>query len=190
MGAFPGPGGGGSEWVARRYYALVTARNGQRPGESSLAWKARIADSDRQLRKAGAELSSLILAPAEPRLGDRPLLVVAEGALQYIPFSALPLATSGSPLVSRHEIVILPSATALAPLRRELKGRPLAPYELAIFADPVFHPNDPRLKLPLGPLGEKAQPASALQPAGLRSAPEVEAGRDSEIDVTDLPRLA
>jgi CHAT domain-containing protein/Tfp pilus assembly protein PilF len=184
------PGRERIESVARRYYELVTARNGQRPGETVPAWKARIVESDRQARHVGAELSSLILAPVEKRLGDRPLLVVAEGSLQYIPFSALPLAASGAPLVSRHEIVILPSATALAALRRELKGRQPAPQELAIFADPVFQENDPRLKAPLlGPLGRMDRPDAALQPPRLRSAPEPEAGRESGIDTSNLRRL-
>jgi CHAT domain-containing protein/Tfp pilus assembly protein PilF len=176
------PGRERIESVARRYYQYVTARNGQRSGETVPAWKARVVESDRQVRQVGAELSRLILAPVETRLGDRPLLVVAEGALQYIPFSALPLSISGAPLVSRHEIVILPSATALAALRRELKERKPALRELAIFADPVFQPNDPRLKTPL-------LPAAALQPSRLRSAPEPEAARESGIDVSNLRRL-
>jgi CHAT domain-containing protein/Tfp pilus assembly protein PilF len=188
--AFTLPGRERIESVARRYYELVTARNGQRPGETVPAWKARIVDSDRQVRQVGMELSSLILAPVEKRLGNRPLLIVAEGALQYIPFSALPLTTSGAPLVSRHEIVILPSATALAALRRELKGRKPAPRELAIFADPVFQENDPRLKTPrLGPLSRIDRPAGSLQLPGLRSAPEPEAGRESGIDTSNLRRL-
>ncbi|HSS52393.1 MAG TPA: CHAT domain-containing protein [Thermoanaerobaculia bacterium] len=188
--AFPLAGRERIESVARRYYELVTARNGQRPGETVPAWKARIDRSDRQVRQVGAQLSSLILGPVRKRLGDRPLLIVAEGALQYVPFSALPLSTSGAPLVSQHEIVILPSATALAALRRELKGRKPAPQELAVFADPVFQANDPRLKTPrLGPLGRMDHPAAALQPPRLRGAPEPEAGRESGIDTSNLRRL-
>jgi CHAT domain-containing protein/tetratricopeptide (TPR) repeat protein len=184
------PGRERIESVARRYYELVTARNGLRSGETIPAWKARIKVSDRQARRVGAELSSLILGPVEKQLGDRPLLVVAEGALQYVPFSALPLSNSGAPLISRHEIVVLPSATALAALRRELKGRKPAPQELAIFADPVFQASDPRLKAPhLGSQGQVDRSAAALQPPRLRSASEPEAGRDSGIDVSNLRRL-
>ncbi len=181
------PGRERIELVARRYYGLVTARNGRHPGETVPAWKTRIKDSDGQVRQVGAELSSLILGPVEKRLGDRPLLIVAEGALQYVPFSALPLSSSGAPLVSRHEIVILPSATALAALRRELKGRKPAQRELAVFADPVFQATDPRLKAArLVPPGRVVRPPVARQ---LRSAPEPEAGRDSGIDVSNLRRL-
>jgi len=183
------PGRERIESVARRYYELVTARNGQRAGETVPVWKARVVESDRQVKQVGLELSGLILAPVEKRLGERPLLIVVEGALQYVPFSALPLSTSGSPLVSRHEVVTLPSASALAALRRELKGRKRAPRELAIFADPVFQASDPRLKVALGPLGQMDHPVTALQPAWLRSAPEPEAGRESGIDVSSLKRL-
>ncbi|MFY9823110.1 MAG: CHAT domain-containing tetratricopeptide repeat protein [Thermoanaerobaculia bacterium] len=177
------------ESAARQYYKLVTARNGQQPGETVPAWKARIDEADRQVKPVGLELSGLILGPVEKRLGDRPLLIVAEGALQYIPFSALPLSASGAPLVSRHEIVMLPSATALAALRKELSGRKRAPLELAIFADPVFQASDPRLKTPgLGLLGRMDRPA-ALQPPGPRGAPESDAGRELGIDVSNLRRL-
>lgn len=184
------PGRERIEEVARRYYELVTARNGQLPRETVPEWKARIAASDRQIGQVGRQLSGLILAPVEKRLGDRPLLIVAEGALQYVPFSALPVSVSGEPLVARHEIVILPSATALAALRRELKGRKPAPRELAIFADPVFQESDPRLKVSFsGRLGQVDRPAVARQPPQLRSAPEPAAGRESGIDTSDLRRL-
>ncbi|MDQ3011218.1 MAG: CHAT domain-containing protein, partial [Acidobacteriota bacterium] len=49
------------------------------------------------------------------------------------------------PLVANYEIVNLPSASTLAVLRRELKGRELAPKTLAVFADPVFEPEDERV---------------------------------------------
>ncbi len=180
------PGRERIESLARQYYELVTARNGQRSGETVPAWKARILDSDQQAGAMGAKLSRMILAPVAKQLGDRPLLIVAEGALQYIPFSALPLSASGPPLISRHEIVILPSATALAALRRELRGRKAAPRELAIFADPVFQPNDARLKRPLP--GDPLR-GSSIQPSALRSAPEPIAGRDTGIDTSNLRRL-
>ena len=47
--------------------------------------------------------------------------------------------------MTRHEVVSLPSASALAVLRHETHGRSRAPKALAIFADPVFQKTDPRL---------------------------------------------
>jgi CHAT domain-containing protein/Tfp pilus assembly protein PilF len=143
--SFDLPGRNTIERIARRYYERLTARNSRRPAESLQAWKQRIEGADAEVKRAGRDLSRLLLSPAERLLGDRPLLVVADGALQYIPFAALPIPSSGAPLVTRHEVVSLPSASALAVLRREVRGRPRAPKTLAIFADPVFQKTDPRL---------------------------------------------
>ncbi len=142
--SFELPGRDRIEATARRYYEQVTARNQSRPGESLQAWKQRIDHADAEAERVGRDLSRLLLAPAERLLGDRPLLIVADGALQYIPFAALP-SLVGAPLATRHEVVSLPSASALAVLRREVRGRSRAPKALAVFADPVFQATDERL---------------------------------------------
>jgi CHAT domain-containing protein len=51
------------------------------------------------------------------------------------------------PLIAEHEIVNLPSASTLAVLRRELRGRPPAAGQVAVLADPVFDRADPRVKV-------------------------------------------
>jgi CHAT domain-containing protein len=48
-------------------------------------------------------------------------------------------------LIVNHEIVNLPSVTAIATQRQELKGRKTAPKTLAILADPVFEADDIRI---------------------------------------------
>jgi len=143
--SFELPGRTRIEGLARRYYELVTARNGGAPGESLQARKQRIDGADAEAGRVGRELSRMLLGPAERLLGDRPLLIVADGALQYIPFAALPIPSSGALLAARHDVVSLPSASALAVLRREVRGRSRAPKTLAIFADPVFQKSDERL---------------------------------------------
>jgi CHAT domain-containing protein len=50
-----------------------------------------------------------------------------------------------TPLIASHEIVNLPSASALALIRREVAGRQAATKALAALADPVFEADDPRL---------------------------------------------
>jgi len=70
--------------------------------------------------------------------------VIAEGALQYIPFAAL-LTPKETRLGREHEIVSLPSASTLAALRRQVEGRTPAPQAVAVLADPVFDANDPRV---------------------------------------------
>lgn len=101
-----------------------------------------------------AQLAGILLGPVAGELGGRRLAVVADGALLYIPFAALPLPRSegeaaGSParpLVVGHEVVYLPSAAVVRELRRSRESRPRAPKTLAIFADPVFGRDDPRLR--------------------------------------------
>jgi CHAT domain-containing protein len=87
----------------------------------------------------------MIIAPALAELGTKLLVVVADGALQYVPFAAL--AVNGSrPLVVDHEIVSLPSASALAIQRQTLANRQPAPKGIAVVADPVFSTADARFK--------------------------------------------
>jgi CHAT domain-containing protein len=54
------------------------------------------------------------------------------------------------PLIVKHEIINLPSASVLAELRRQQIGRRKASMMVAVLADPIFGPTDERLKkLPL-----------------------------------------
>jgi len=94
-------------------------------------------------------LSHMVLGPVADLLGDKRLLIAADGALHYVPFAALPLpgASPTSPLIAVHEVVHVPSASALIVLRdqRDRSDRPPATGLLAVIADPVFDPDDPRL---------------------------------------------
>lgn len=103
-----------------------------------------------QASLAAADLSDMILAPAASLLGGQRLAIAADGALQYVPFSALPAPKAGGagprePLLRHHEIVHLPSAAILAALRREAAERSPVDGLLAMIADPVFDSEDPRL---------------------------------------------
>src|SRR5205814_861282 len=116
-------------------YDLLTARNRPWPNESSNARRARIARADAELPRAAAELSRMTLAPVAARLVDQRLLVVAQEALQFVPFAILPKTTGArQPLIVDHEIAYLPSASVLALLRQESAQRPRAPRQLAVIA--------------------------------------------------------
>jgi CHAT domain-containing protein len=108
---------------------------------------AVLAPGDDQLEPAAETLSRMVLGPVAGRLGKRRLIVVADGELQYIPFSALPvLDTPGfTPLLTRNEIIHAPSASAIA-LQRRLARRAAVPGGVAVLADPVFGSDDPRVK--------------------------------------------
>jgi CHAT domain-containing protein len=86
----------------------------------------------------------MVLAPAAAAITGKRLLIAPDGALQRLPFSMLPLPDSAEPLVTAYEIVVLPSASAVAAIRAETAGRVPAPKLLAVFADPVFDASDPR----------------------------------------------
>src|SRR5262249_46051516 len=80
------------------------------------------------------------------------LVVVAPGALSYLPFAALPApedkkrpAGDYEPLIEKHEVVNVPSASVLSIIRREMAGRQRATKSVAVLADPVFEASDPRL---------------------------------------------
>ncbi len=95
----------------------------------------------------------MALAPVSTLLAGKRLAIVADGALQYIPFAALDVSSvsvapsaSYHPLILDHEVVSLPSASTLAVLRSEVKDRRPAPKTLAVLADPVFDNSDARVR--------------------------------------------
>jgi CHAT domain-containing protein/Tfp pilus assembly protein PilF len=132
-----------------------------------------VAKADAQYPEALAALSQMLLGPVAGQLGKKRLLIVSDGALQYVPFGALPKpvasgqwsvvskkkaasksrncppSTVHCPLILDHEIVTLPSASVLAVLRRELAGRKPAAKIAAVLADPVFDKDDERVKVRL-----------------------------------------
>jgi CHAT domain-containing protein len=138
------------EDAAHRVYESLTARQ-PRPGKTPLSQR-RIADADTEYSREAAELSQTLLGPGREELGNKRLLIVVDGALQYLPFSALPVPGTGNagrpgiPLISEHQIVSMPSASTLGLLRQELAGRKPAAKGVAIFADPVFDGDDARVQ--------------------------------------------
>ncbi len=144
------------EAAARRFYELAKT-------DSNMADVTETAD----------RLSRMLLAPVAGRIGSKRLVIVADGILHYIPFAALPNPggrgqgsgvgqekrvsnnrppTGASrlhdyrPLIEDHEIVLLPSVAVLSEIRRDVAGRKKAVKAVAVFADPVFSPDDTRLK--------------------------------------------
>ncbi len=150
--------------LARRYYASLTARNSFPGGETATRRETRIAEADAESRKLGSELSATLIRPVGAQLGTQRLLIVADGALAYVPFAALPKPGRQGvlPLISSHEVINLPSASTLAVLRNEAAGRQPATKVAAVFADPVFDSADERIKVvsitaPPAAAGEKKE---------------------------------
>ncbi|MEG5233159.1 tetratricopeptide repeat protein [Microcoleus sp. AT9b-C3] len=108
-------------------------------------------DIPQQVAEASANLGKLILQPAAAQLGNKRLLIIPDGVLHYTPFPALiisPIAGQNTnvPLIASHEIITLPSASSLAILRQNYGDRKPPGQTLAILADPVFSPEDERVK--------------------------------------------
>jgi len=125
------PGRGVLEPAAIRVHE--TLQESHRPGLQTQARRALAAMGQLLLQKASADL-----------VADR-LIIVADGALQFVPFAAVPLRPGGDPLLARHEIVTLPSASAIATLRASVPERRGPDRTLAMLADPVFQPADVRM---------------------------------------------
>ncbi len=140
------PPGKEIEEAARRVRDLLTARNRIVKFEVADEKQARVAQADAEYPKAAGALSRTLLGPVAGQLGKRRLLIVADGALQYLPFAALPSPVKEAPLIVDHEVVSLPSASSLAVLRSELAGRAPAPRTVAVLADPIFELGDERLR--------------------------------------------
>jgi CHAT domain-containing protein len=114
-------------------------------GETATDYQARTRMLEQQSRAYARHLSRTLLGRVA-LAGKKRILIVPDGALQYIPFAALPrpdFTATRDPLVSSEEVVILPSASALASLRKTRRIPSTA--TAAIFADPVFESDDPRL---------------------------------------------
>ena len=144
------------EAAARRVRELLTAPQPQ-PGDTEAEYQARVKQAREGYWSQASVLSRMLLGPVASQLGRKRLAIVADGALQYIPFAALPAPSPGNdegrnsgaepqPLFVEHEIVSLPSASTLATLRRETAGRKPAEKSLAVLADPVFTDDDTRVR--------------------------------------------
>ncbi|HEV8145677.1 MAG TPA: CHAT domain-containing tetratricopeptide repeat protein [Bryobacteraceae bacterium] len=129
--------------------AFELPRRAQIDDTSRTFWNAVKTGGDAAaVERAARDLSHIVLEPAAGLVANKRLLIVADGALQYVPFAALPDPSQAAyrPLIAAHEILAEPSASALALLRRGAEERRPATRSLAVFADPVFEKDDPRLR--------------------------------------------
>ncbi|MEP7337118.1 MAG: CHAT domain-containing protein [Acidobacteriota bacterium] len=78
------------EAAAQRVYQLLFAPNRSIRGETVEQRSLRLGRTTRQFAEAAAQLSQMLLAPVAAQLGAKRLVIVADGALHYIPFGALP----------------------------------------------------------------------------------------------------
>ena len=103
---------------------------------------------------ASNALYKVVLEPAAASIGEKRLMVVADGALNYIPFEVLLKSPDSGDfsslgyLVKSNEIVYAPSASVVGAIKQQrakASGR-----AMLIIADPVFNSNDARARKPAG----------------------------------------
>jgi CHAT domain-containing protein/tetratricopeptide (TPR) repeat protein len=97
---------------------------------------------------ASSALYKAALEPAAAFIADKRLLIVADGALNYVPFEALVTTAAGADysslpyLVKTNEIIYAPSASVVGVIRQQENNR--SGRAMLIVADPVFNSKDTR----------------------------------------------
>src|SRR6185503_1269343 len=162
------------EGIARRLRTLVTARTARTPNESAAKREARIKEADLQYSVLSTKLGRILLGPVVREIVGKRLIIVSDGALQYIPFAALPdpgaggprrsgSKAGGRPLIVEHEVINLPSASTLTLLRKDIESRKSPPGTVAVIADPVFEATDVRVKARFTPIATTPHVNSAAE---------------------------
>ena len=139
--------------------------------------------------RASHALYEVALAPAASMIGNRRLVIVADGALNFVPFEALVTTDRGGDyssldyLIKTNKVSYAPSASVTAAVRDQKRavGR-----NILLVADPVFSANDPRLQT-----GSAAIRAEVTRGLGLDSAvTDVNGPATQSSGPLTLPRLA
>jgi len=131
------------------------------------------------LLAASNALYKAVVEPAAAMFADKRLLVVADGALNYVPFEALVTSAGGSDfaaapyLIKTNEIVYAPSASVIGAIRQQTT-RPSGRAVL-ILADPIFNSGDERAK----GVAAATSAGADTRGLGLQSAVSDVAGQDA-----------
>lgn len=153
------PGRAQIQKAAEELRDIIASYRSRKAGEDKTQFLVRQREWERPYVRSASELGRLLLGPVAGRVGGERLVIVADGALQFIPFETLfaPGASAETssrraanedggpqPLGMTNEVVYLPSASTLALLRSSPRSNAAA-KNVAIFADPVFNADDDRV---------------------------------------------
>lgn len=160
---------------AAAFHQSLSSRVKLVPTETLAQRDARFTSADAQVRAVLLQLADAIL-PTDARntlTGMQALVVIADGPMLSVPFSALPAGPRASYLIERYEIISEPSAAAMAALRDRSSSANHGDARIAVFADPVYTRADTRFRTAL---------AENSAPEGLQRA-------FLSVDFSRLPRL-
>lgn len=141
---------------------------------------------------ASHALYKAVVEPAAALLADKRLLVVADGALNYVPFEALATSAAGADysslpyLIKTNEVIYAPSASVVAAIRQQANNR--SGNAILIVADPVFNSVDTRARSATAANGETR--GLGIQSALADVTGQNAAPTDSKMQGMPLARLA
>jgi CHAT domain-containing protein/Flp pilus assembly protein TadD len=137
------------ESLAKYLRELVTAQNLIAKGESIGGRQMTLELAQNEYPKVASELSKILLQPVAEKLDKKRLVIISDGALQYIPFNALPdpkKTDTYQALLIDHEIVSLPSIATIAVLREENISTNQNSKGVMFVGDPVLSNLDNRVR--------------------------------------------
>lgn len=157
----------------RRAYAWVVSHEGvdsttldASPEEienMARAWAATLPEANSRARETRAELGrrlgEILLGPVRKLLPAGRLVIVPDGVLHALPFSALRYPETSPDaetryLVERHEVIQIPSLTVLRQLRQSSAAKPDSPTDeprsVVVFADPPYSTSGETPEIPPG----------------------------------------
>lgn len=126
---------------------------------------------------ASSALYKAVVEPADSVIGDKRLLVVADGALNYVPFEALVKSPANADysslpyLIKSNEIIYAPSASVVGAIRQQQNAQ--SGRAILVLADPVFNSKDSRSR------GTASSSGADTRGLGIQSALTDVAGQDA-----------
>jgi CHAT domain-containing protein len=140
--------------VRRSITDLVAAANDPQRGLKLSAAPTSNAATVAAYAQAAGALYKTVVEPAAPLFKQRRLLIVADGALNYVPFHAL--VTAAPPagadfstlpyLLKTNDSLFAPSASVVAAIRRQRAAAESQAGGMLVVADPVFDSTDSRAR--------------------------------------------
>ena len=190
------PGRDALDPLVQRWLSAILARSKHPAGESLAARTARLVRNDSRANALAFKLGEILVGPLGDVPGLQRIYLVADGNLAAIPFGALrvrnhlqPTAQKNSNLlVSRFELLEESSASVLLTLSRDdVQKHP--DLRVAVFADPVYSREDPRLqRVALHPTSESSSDSIVrwATETGLARLPRLVASRDEALTIAGL----